>query len=870
MFHKLCFIFCFLISLQVFGLTELYVDNVSTGNKSGSDPNNFMDWDNMTGSVHLGTTGTTWAGYRFNVKGAGHTYARSGGDTLIADGTAVSPIIIRGYNITPGDLDSLSGTASRTNGTGPLITANYPVINYVQNVRLTATGADDLILECFVITCAGTGNTGAVINISGTNGTCYRCSVSNISTDPGAIAITGNQVIDCDAKLMGTSGGTAAISGIRVIGCHVTQSSANGINLTTAPGTAVSNVVDNCTAGNGISLTGTATQYAFFWGNTVANCLRGLSVGNNAYTAAMIFGNNHITDCGTSIYSGYSATANLAGVFLFNRTRDNGNDVTGFTNWLASTDWGLVTTDTGDNTTDFMASDTGDFRLVHNAPGIRSGFPTYTDIGALQANPDFPDAIDVIDNDTTDTVAGLYTVVGGSEDYPPAYAVLDNETTDSVPGTLTLPLAAQVSVGVHFGPDNATVGSGGSLTDMQNICDAVMMLTPSSTGAVGSLEDRLTTINGSGSGIATDVNLIKIQTDKLRFTGTYPNTYVQSDAIDIGGVAAYSATIGTVLFVSGVNVTQWDGVDVATPNVAGYPMVDLGYVGGTAASSAATIDSNITQIGGADVNTSLAQLGVNVVNIAGTASAGAAGSIRADNVTGSVGSVTGAVGSVTGSVGSVTSAVTITSNSDITAIKSHTDNLTFTANTLVKSDVVDIGGTASAGHPGYTALDWGHIYAPATTANLTGTTIQTVAGNVNGSVDNITKFNPLVDSVMLTAAYNAAKTASSFNPATDTVTLKSGTHTGAIIPSVTTVGTVSGSVKNVTDLTGDTIVASLKNSTWLIGTTFDKTMKVLAAMIAGKMVESPKGTITYYDTDGTTPLLKIYYTSSGRTVNWSP
>jgi hypothetical protein len=134
-----------------------------------------------------------------------------------------------------------------------------------------------------------------------------------------------------------------------------------------------------------------------------------------------------------------------------------------------------------------------------------------------------------------------------------------------------------------------------------------------------------------------------------------------------------------------VSVTQWTGTAVATPTVAGVPEVD------------------ITHIAGAAVSTTSAQLGVNVVNAAGTAwGSGAitAGVIATDaigaaelaadavaeiadavwdearaghvaagsfgegvasvqgNVTGSVASVTGNVGgNVVGSVASVTGAV---------------------------------------------------------------------------------------------------------------------------------------------------------------------------------------------------------------------
>jgi hypothetical protein len=139
------------------------------------------------------------------------------------------------------------------------------------------------------------------------------------------------------------------------------------------------------------------------------------------------------------------------------------------------------------------------------------------------------------------------------------------------------------------------------------------------------------------------------------------------------------------------NVLRWNATAVATPATAGIPDINVkNYNNQTAATDGNNLPKvDVVDIAGAAVNAAAAQLGVNVVNIAGTASAGAAGYTAPDwghvnaptttvalsgttistgqavasvsgavasvtgNVGGSVGSVTGAVGSVTGSVGSV-------------------------------------------------------------------------------------------------------------------------------------------------------------------------------------------------------------------------
>jgi hypothetical protein len=78
------------------------------------------------------------------------------------------------------------------------------------------------------------------------------------------------------------------------------------------------------------------------------------------------------------------------------------------------------------------------------------------------------------------------------------------------------------------------------------------------------------------------------------------------------------------------------------------------------------------------------------------------------NLSGSVGSVTGAVGSVTGAVGSVTGAVgsvTGLTASDVGAIKTKTDSLTFTQAGHVDANVQRINDVAITGDGGVTPFN---------------------------------------------------------------------------------------------------------------------------------------------------------------------
>ena len=133
----------------------------------------------------------------------------------------------------------------------------------------------------------------------------------------------------------------------------------------------------------------------------------------------------------------------------------------------------------------------------------------------------------------------------------------------------------------------------------------------------------------SGRSMVVDAaGLVDANAVKLGPTGTG----TAQTARDIGASVLLSSGVGAgqLDFTSGVvkaNATQWLGGTIPAVNVTGVPLIDLKYV-------------------------------------LGTISPAAAGSVRADAVTGAVGSVTGAVGSVTGAVGSVTAGVTVTTNKD--------------------------------------------------------------------------------------------------------------------------------------------------------------------------------------------------------------
>ena len=383
-------------------ITEKYVTTTGAGTNSGDDEANAYAWTHVNDAMTAGGSITAAAGWRFNIKAG--TYSISSTDTFTVDGTTASPIIFRGYNSTIGDLDAVG----RTSGNGALILTNFPVLSYASGTRLNASGSDNCIFQCLKVTVASTGFSGATLNL-GLNGVAFRCYADNISTNSAAAGIglagAGAMALDCDAALTGASGGGAAIAwganSNKVIACRVTTSQAAGIGCgaVTVGAVLVANcVVANCV--NGIYYNGTVVgTIPTIINNTIYNCsTAGIQLGASggaAFTGAMVVAMNHITDCGTAILSAYDATAQLALVAAFNRTRDNTVGIDGFDNWASATTWSHVTTDTGGVATDFTNAGGGDFTLIRAAPALGASAPAYASIGALQRQENYPAVGDV-------------------------------------------------------------------------------------------------------------------------------------------------------------------------------------------------------------------------------------------------------------------------------------------------------------------------------------------------------------------------------------------------------------------------------------------------------------------------------------------
>ena len=233
--------------------------------------------------------------------------------------------------------------------------------------------------------------------------------------------------------------------------------------------------------------------------------------------------------------------------------------------------------------------------------------------------------------------------------------------------------------------------------------------------ASGLVDANAVKVGPTGSGTAQTARDIGASVLLSAGTGTgqldFTSGVVKANATQIlGGTIPAVTTTG----VPKVDVQNWTGTAVTTPDTAGSPKVTV-----TAGSGAGQLDftsgvvkANATQWLGGTIP-AVNVTGVPLVDLKytlGTISPATAGSVRADAVTGAVGSVTGAVGSVTGAVGSVTGNVggnVVGSVASVTA-----------AVTLAASQLFIKKNTALANFPFY-MVDSSDHFSPKTGLTIT-------------------------------------------------------------------------------------------------------------------------------------------------------
>lgn len=367
-------------------LTERYV--TTTGTDTYANSTNIATPMSLSTAITNGT-----AGDRINIKAG--TYTRSATDTIAGAGTVTSPLIWRGYNSTPGDLD----TPVQSTGNLSLTTTNFPLIDYSGNSanRFNWTGGFSLWQNLYIKT-AYDGNS---ILMNGGNQAAYNCKFEDNGTGTSAVALYMEvrcTCVACDISLTGASGGANAVTmnggttGNRIIGSYINGGPATGILLQSGGSQVLvcnSVIAGHTKHGISISSAGGSAFGAIILYNTI--CKKTGSGTFDAINVATgltyhhVFVGNHITDHGGTAYGINMVSTSNAAFLAFNRTRDNTSGAIGNGgDWITATTLGHVTTDTGGPETDYTDNATNNFSLISAAPAKGAGLPAYLDIGAMQ------------------------------------------------------------------------------------------------------------------------------------------------------------------------------------------------------------------------------------------------------------------------------------------------------------------------------------------------------------------------------------------------------------------------------------------------------------------------------------------------------
>lgn len=224
--------------------TEKYVRDDAAGGGDGSTNTNSGGTGAFTWAEMLADTTANTSAVRYNVRSG--TYTRSTtAETFTTSGQATFPRAVRGFNVTPGDLEA----NGRTPG-GLLVTTNFPVITYTTG-RLSSPAF--CIVEFLSITSAAAAATFS----AAASCTVRRCSLANNHVNSsGAVALsvggTGH-TDDCDCTCASSNAASGAISGgvngHLISRCYCKAVSGQGIGIGAGAPIILQCVFDSCLQG---------------------------------------------------------------------------------------------------------------------------------------------------------------------------------------------------------------------------------------------------------------------------------------------------------------------------------------------------------------------------------------------------------------------------------------------------------------------------------------------------------------------------------------------------------------------------------------------------------------------------------------------
>ena len=327
----------------------------------------------LTGAYGLANAGL-FTSMRVNIKSG--TYSALGALTQYT-GTAVAPVVYRGYTTTPGDLDIRSRAAD-----GTLVTTGMP---YFSGCAIWTPGAFTIYQNLNI---EGALSTALISSTSVDNFSLVNCKILNTQNNAAARCLVGDNSVNCINCDFECSG--AAHDDVVVVGTAVNFLSCRfkGVAAVWLAQIDYGNFIDCVFHGNstinGIQFLVVTTTT---WVSVVKNCtfynlVDCWEIANAASVNFLIAVDNHISGCTKWLDNPYSATSDAGFIEMNNRYRNVTTPRTGIRQLVNA---GEITT-AGSDAMDYRSVAGGDFTLIPGAPGRNTAMMQYTDIGAYQHN----------------------------------------------------------------------------------------------------------------------------------------------------------------------------------------------------------------------------------------------------------------------------------------------------------------------------------------------------------------------------------------------------------------------------------------------------------------------------------------------------
>lgn len=342
--------------------TEKYVSVAGGGAHDGTSEANAWTFAEMIAAAPA-------AGNRVNVISGNYSV----GAYTLGTGTAAAPFVIRGYNVTIGDLDNQGRNAD-----GTLNTTNFPAIT----ITSAWTPAAFSVLQNLNITAAL--STAIITSATVDDFSIISCNVVNTQNNASARGVTADdriRLFNSDFSCTGAAHGiVVAVSTASLMHTCRFHGTDTDVLLSMNDAIVVGCVFYGNASSIGIDCTSQGTILTTVIGCTfygIGTCVR---LPNAANVGVLVFINNCATDSSAWISSQYSATANMAAIEMNNRTRDVTTLLTG----IEPIAVGEVTTDTGGPETDYVDAAAGNFRLISTSPAVGVALTPYMSMGAYQ------------------------------------------------------------------------------------------------------------------------------------------------------------------------------------------------------------------------------------------------------------------------------------------------------------------------------------------------------------------------------------------------------------------------------------------------------------------------------------------------------